>query len=669
MKFFRFALSVYMFLLTDFVMCQDGWTITADCRDNYNGVTLGNGRIGVVASSSPLSVKEIVLNGVFDKEPSVGVSRMVSSPLFMNLRLKINGTEVDEKNITNWKQTLNMREAYLRTSFSHGNVNVSYTLRAMRNLPYMSIGELNINSAQDADIEIINDVLFNKSNNDASTFFRVLRDGDNMMPLLLSESKSCSRKYDVYTCTTFIIPNEERSKVSTVEGNMTYSLHLDKGDNITVPLAGAVCTTRDFNDPASEAERMAVYVLQHDYDELISAHNEEWKHLWQGDVIIEGCPQDQTDVRMALYNLYSFQRAGSRLSISPMGLSSSAGYNGHVFWDSEIWMFPPMLLLHPEIARCHIDYRTDRLPKALQRASLFGFKGAMYPWESDDSGEESTPTWCLTGTFEHHITADIAIAFWNYYRVTHDREWLSDEGYDVIKAAADFWVSRSTCNADGSYSIKNVVGADEYAQNINDNAFTNGSAKVALKNAVKAAETLGLAPDDRWIDVSENLLFHYMEDGTMKEHSSYDGEIIKQADVNLLAYPLGIVTDEQQIRRDISYYEDKIDKVNGPAMGNSILSILYSRLGDTDKAYELFHKSYMPNKRRPFGVISESASSDNPYFATGAGGMLQAVIFGFAGFDITDEGIVHNAGSLPRQWKSLTIKGLGFDGSPIKITH
>lgn len=85
------------------------------------------------------------------------------------------------------------------------------------------------------------------------------------------------------------------------------------------------------------------------------------------------------------------------------------------------------------MARSCVDYRYDRLDKAIQRATLYGYNGCMFPWESDDSGEEATPTWCLTGTFEHHITADVGIAFWNYYRVTKDINWLRKEGFKVLK--------------------------------------------------------------------------------------------------------------------------------------------------------------------------------------------------------------------------------------------
>jgi trehalose/maltose hydrolase-like predicted phosphorylase len=292
----------------------------------------------------------------------------------------------------------------------------------------------------------------------------------------------------------------------------------------------------------------------------------------------------------------------------------------------------------------------------------------MFPWESDDTGEEATPVWALTGTFEQHITADVGIAFYNYYKVTQDKSWLKNMGYPMLKEVADFWVSRSTKNADGTFSINNVVGANEFAQNIDDNAFTNGSAITVLNDAIKASEILGLTPQKKWKNVADGLVIHKFKDGVTKENRTYDGQVIKQADVNLLAFPLQIITDENQIKKDLNYYEPRFAK-EGPAMAHSILAILYARLGNADKAFDLFKKTYEPNKRPPFGALAEAATSNNPYFATGAGGMLQIVLAGFGGLNISESGIVQKNSILPKQWKSLTLKGIGPNKKTFIVKH
>jgi hypothetical protein len=388
-------------------------------------------------------------------------------------------------------------------------------------------------------------------------------------------------------------------------------------------LAGVICSKRDFVDPYNESERQITYAIHEGTDRLMAFHCQLWNELWQGDIRIEGDDDAQRAVRFALFNLYSFGREGTGLSISPMGLSSQ-GYNGHIFGDTELWMYPPILLLNQGIAESMVNYRTNRLAAACKRAITHGYRGAMFPWESDDAGEESTPTFALTGPLEHHITADIAIACWNYYCVTHDLHWLRSHGYPLMKAVADFWVSRAERNEDGSYSIRSVVGADEYA-----------------------------------IEVGKNIRILSFANGVTREHATYNGEMIKQSDANLLAYPLGIITDPKIWEKDMEYYTDRIDPKDGPAMSYSVFCVQYVRMGDAKKAYEMFRRCYEPNLRAPFGVIAETATSNNPYFATGAGGLLQAVINGFCGLQITDEGIVQVPSVLPKHWKKVTVTGVG----------
>jgi trehalose/maltose hydrolase-like predicted phosphorylase len=413
---------------------------------------------------------------------------------------------------------------------------------------------------------------------------------------------------------------------------------------------------------------MVIFNLLNSKEVLLAQHKAQWNKLWQGDIVIEGDLQSQQDVRLALYHLYAFGRGDSNLSIAPMGLSLQTPYNGHIFWDTELWMFPPLLMLNQDIARSLVNYRSDRLEPAKKRAINYGYKGAMFPWESDDTGEEATPPFALTGPFEHHITADIGIAFWNYYRVTKDKKWLTEKGYPLMKEVADFWVSRVIPNNNGSYSIDNVVGANEFAPNVNDNAFTNGAAITALEFATKAAMEIGVTPNPEWKFVSEKIKILKFKDGTTKEHENYEGEIIKQADVNLLSFPLNIISDKETILKDLKYYEPKLSQ-EGPAMGKSIFSILYARQGDVSNAYLLFKDSYLPNQQPPFCALSEVATSNFSYFATGAGGMLQSVLFGFGGLEFTDNGIIQKNPVLPKEWKSLTIKGVGKDKKTFRIKN
>ncbi|MCR9251544.1 MAG: glycoside hydrolase family 65 protein, partial [bacterium] len=266
----------------------------------------------------------------------------------------------------------------------------------------------------------------------------------------------------------------------------------------------------------------------------------------------------------------------------------------------------------------------------------------------------------LTGPFQHHITGDVGWAFWKFYQVTRDKEWLKERGYPMLKEVADFWISRVEKNESGGYDINNVIGANEYQENIDNNAYTNGMAKTVLGFATEAANELNIIPNPKWTEVAAGIPILKFKDGTTRENATYNGEIIKQADANLLAYPMKIVNKEEDIKKDLAYYEQKMDPV-GPAMGFSTLATLYAKLGNTEKAYELFTQCYRPLEVPPFGVLAEFAGGTNPYFATGAGGNLQIILAGFAGLDITDDGITQTNSNKPKKWKKLTITGVGVE--------
>ena len=315
--------------------------------------------------------------------------------------------------------------------------------------------------------------------------------------------------------------------------------------------------------------------------------------------------------------------------------------------------------MRPELARSMIEYRFQRLEAAKRNAFSKGFKGAMFPWESAETGVEETPVWALSGPFEHHITADVAIAAWNYYLVTQDKQWLREKGWPILKETADFWASRVERNGQGHYDIKNVVAADEWAENVDNNAFTNAAAKANLQFATLAAKIVGAIADPDWMTVANNIPILKLDNGVTKEHASYKGEGIKQADVNLLAYPLKEITNMEQVKKDLAYYETRVPNEGTPAMTQAVFTTLYARLGDGEKAYHWFKDAYIPNLNPPFRVIAETKGGTNPYFSTGAGGILQAVLMGFGGLDISPDGVKQLKSALPKNWKSLTITGVG----------
>jgi len=664
----RLLVLLFAFCVSHSSFPQDPWKITATDINpsNYYGVTVANGMIGIVSSPEPFKVKDVVLAGAYDVYGRGRVSNFLRSFNLLNMQVDIDGQRIETKNISNMRQELDMRHASFTTLFDYADkASITYTYYSLRQLPFTVLMDITVTAKKTINITAASVMEAPDALRDVQNYYDEIDRPHVVISLLTSTAKSPTGKLLMCASNSFLFSEPRGQEPRVIHEMWDNNMHLMKfsrtisaGETYHFAIVGSSITSAHHDDPLNEAERLTIFAKLEGRDRLVAFHNKAWDELWKSDIVIEGDDQTQQDVHSMLYHLYSFVREGTALSPSPMGLSG-LGYNGHVFWDTDLWMFPAILVLHPEIAKSLIEYRYERLEAARRNAFSHGYKGAMFPWESAASGVEETPVWALSGPFEHHITACVGLAAWNYYCVTQDKIWLREKGWPILSATADFWASRVERNGPGKYDIKNVVAADEWAENIDNNAFTNAAAKTVLQDATSAAKILGIVPDPDWMQVANNIPILQFPDGVTKEHASYNGEGIKQADVNLLAYPLKTFTDPEQVKKDLHYYEVRVPNQGTPAMTQAIFALLYARLGDGEKAYHFFKDAYTPNLDPPFRVIAETKGGTNPYFATGAGGIVQSLLMGFGGLDITPTGIVQIKSTLPSAWKKLTITGVG----------
>lgn len=649
------------------LVAQDPWKISANNiqASNYYGITAANGMIGIVSAPEPFKVKDVVLAGAYDTYGRGRVSNFIPSFNLLNMRVEIDGRSIDANNISNFTQELNMQQAAFTGRFDHADkASISYTYYALRHLPYTVLMDVTITPKKDIQLGAASVMAAPDLLKDVQNYYNEIDRPHVVISLLTSSAQSPTGKMQMCASNSFIFSETHGHEPRVIHEMWDNNMHLMKfsktlkaGETYRFSITGSSITSAHHDDPLNEAERLTIFAKLEGRDRLLQRHLQAWQELWKSDIQIEGDAQSQQDIHSMLYHLYSFTREGTALSPSPMGLSG-LGYNGHVFWDTELWMYPALLVMQPAIAKSMVEYRFKRLETAKRNAFSKGYKGAMFPWESAETGVEETPVWALSGPFEQHITACVAIAAWNYFRVTQDRQWLQEKGWPILKETADFWASRVERNGPGHYDINNVVAADEWAENVNNNAFTNAAAKANLQFATQAAALLGIPANSDWAHVASNIPI-LRENGITKEHEAYKGEGIKQADVNLLAYPLKEVTDPKQIKADLDYYSARVPNEGTPAMTQAVFTLLHARLGNADKAWYWFKDAYLPNLNPPFRVIAETKGGTNPYFATGAGGILQSVLMGFGGLEITDSGIVQQKGLLPKHWKSLTITGVG----------
>ncbi len=444
------------------------------------------------------------------------------------------------------------------------------------------------------------------------------------------------------------------------------SLPVRAGHAYTVTKYVGVATATDSRRPHAVALAASRREARLGYPGLRRSSDAAWARLWRSDIVVSGDARLQRQVRASFYALLASVRQDTPWAPSPGGLSSD-GYNGHVFWDSETWMYPSLLATEPALARESLQYRYDRLGAARANARRTGWRGARFPWESALRGTEETPAFATTGKLEIHVNADISLAVHQYWLATGDRRWLATRGWPLLRGIAQYYASRVTRHADGSYSIRDITPPDEYAEGVDDSVYTNMSASQALRFAAEAARILQRPADGRWLRVARGLRILFDRTTHVHpEYAGYPGDAVKQADVTLLSYPWEHPQTRQTTRSDLDYYVPRTDP-GGPSMTDAIHSIVTSALGVPGcAAFTFTRRSVDPFVRPPYDQFAEARSGGAFTFTTGTGGFLQEFLYGYTGFRWRAGGIRLDP-SLPPQLTGVRASALHWRGRTIGV--
>ena len=465
-------------------------------------------------------------------------------------------------------------------------------------------------------------------------------------------------------------------------------------------------TTRDTTTPLATALHTLNLAMNTPYEALKSAHDTVWATHWEKmDILIEGDEIAQRAYRFCMYHLLIALPQEERVSIAAKTLSGY-GYKGHVFWDTELFMLPPFSISYPDYAKRLLMYRYHNLAGARAKAKEAGYLGAMFPWESTDTGEETTPRWTdphpvtgekiriWTGDNEQHISSDIAYAVLQYWQWTGDDVWFAQYGAEIILDTAVFWGSRADYNPEKDrYELKMQIGPDEYHENVDNSVFTNKLVQWHLRQAMQTLEwlkqkypdqaehleqKLGINQDtlSLWFIISEKIfipmsdenggVFEQFEgffdrlkpfnledytprtkniDWMLGQHQMQSTRVIKQADVVMLMAILGdTLGDKDFLMRNWQAYLPVVD--HGSSLSPSIHAWVASRLGLIDEAYDLFIYSATIDLEDHKGNVHDGIH------AASCGGVWQAIVFGFAGLAIKDGVPVVNP-NLPAHWHRL----------------
>jgi beta-phosphoglucomutase len=682
--------------------------------------TIGNGYLGTRGSFEegyPNALPATLINGVYDDVPVV-YTELANCPDWLSLVVIINGERfrLDRGEIIHYERQLDLQHGILSRSVRWcsptGNT-VDLKFERFASLADQQVLGLRCQITPvdfTGTIEVQSGINGYPQNQGFDHWER-LEQGKLEAGIWLQVRTHGSRIELAMAAKMTVIGVDAPLQVTNTPGypTLTTTFMGTAGQTVTIEKIVTVFTSQETELPVVTAQAK---LINSSYAILLAAHQQAWQAAWQhSDIEIGGNIPAQLAVRYNIFQLFiAASPHNDRVSV-PAKTLSGFGYRGHIFWDTEIFMLPFFTFTQPPIARNLLTYRYHTLAGARRKATHGGYQGAMYSWESAATGDEVTPRWSMPNDpyaeevriwcrdREIHISADIAYGVWQYWQATGDDVWLRDYGAEIILDTALFWMSRLEWNGQKErYEICGVIGADEYHEQVNNNAFTNRMVQWHLEKALvvyewlqqkfpdqatELTERLKLTPKRRlswqamiaqiyiYDDTDTGLIeqfegFFKLQDINLNDYEPRDQsiqvvlgitetnqrQVLKQPDVLMLLYLMrstqAFPYSYDVLQKNWDYYAPRTDITYGSSLGPAIHAILAADLNATD-SYQQFMQSALVDLEDTRGNTADGIH------AASAGGVWQAVVFGFGGIQLLESGPVATA-HLPATWTSLKFK-------------
>jgi len=461
------------------------------------------------------------------------------------------------------------------------------------------------------------------------------------------------------------------TKSNDFEGRVIYTGNGKKGQPVTLIKyisyhnSSPVPSIEDLADRADRTLDRAVY---YGFDKIAQLQKDYLQEFWRkSDIKVTGMdPQVNQNVRLHIYHLLAASARVQNSGVGAKGLTGS-GYEGHAFWDIEVYMLPFLIYNNPRVAKNLLIYRYNMLDKARERAHELHHKGAMFPWRTIN-GEEAS-AFFAAGTAQYHINADISYMVKKYCEVTHDQDFLYDYGAEILVETARLWADLGFYGKDRKFHIHGVTGPDEYNAIVNDNAFTNLMARDNLSYAAKVVKQIkakhrnkykmlvhntGLDKSEiiDWSKAAERMYIPYdkklginPQDDTFLQKEIWDlkntpkdrfplllhhhplelyrFQVIKQADVVLATFLLGNQFSRELKKKNFDYYDPLT--TGDSSLSVSIQGIMASELGYVDLAAKYYTYALLMD------LADIGGNVDHGLHLASMGGIWMSVTYGLGG--------------------------------------
>jgi trehalose/maltose hydrolase-like predicted phosphorylase len=698
------------------LLVEEGFTLAREHEvESLCAVANGySGTRGALAEGSSLSAPATFVAGVFIDTPA-HLPQLAVLPDWMRVRARIDGSELrlESGEILEHRRILDLRQGLLwrvwRQQQANGRITRIWGVRlaslADRHLLLQSVLLMPENYSALLVVDTGTGGMAGSDRMPGENFSLAQLDGGSVVTAVIP-TRSGEILVSFAVATKWPVPVPVRQHTMNAQTGQfleQVEIPVEIGSVYRMDRFVCVYSTRDGTDPVRMAAKGLSMAVEVGMEQCLKEHVRAWQSRWRdADIVLEGDDAVQRALRLAGYHLISAANPeDERVSIGARSLSGKA-YGGHVFWDTEIFMLPFYTFTHPPSARALLMYRYHTLPAARAKARRMGYRGALFPWESAADGEEVTPPWIIApsgqvvavrnGEQEHHIDADIAYAVWQYWQATADDDFLMHAGAEILIETARFWASRGRTEEDGRYHLRNVIGPDEYHENVDDNAYTNLLAQWNLATAVKAVALLQKRWPEVWQQLAARLALTAEEvqawsrlvaityTGLSSETNLFEqfagyfdlaeidlaayeprtvamdvllgperlqqSKVVKQADVVMAMYLLWNQMSPTVRERNYRYYEARTG--HGSSLSPPIHALVAARLNDLRLAEHYLHQTM------EIDLANNMGNAAGGVHIGALGGLWQAVVFGFAGVQLREDGLLVDP-KLPSQWKRLRI--------------
>jgi len=636
---------------------------------------LSNGLIGIRPGSNPLTQARTVVGGFVRSHPDLRVESLAAAPYPLATDILVNGVSFlkNPGALETHRQTLDMATGELVTDMTFtptGQFKLEFQVLQFcsRSVPSLLCQEILLAPSSSMVIEIRTSIA--RKGVPGSVY--------------LSRAPSPNKKSDQQVLG--FRNNRNKLGVALVfpqaqdlvqKGLGIHSLEAKSGRTYSFrTIAGMVSEVYD-PEPELQALRVASWGEMVGFDLLREQNRSCWSDLWKSRVKVYGDAEAQTALDAAFFYLHSSFHSSCRTGVPPYGLSQFEHLGGRVFWDMDSWCLSPTLLASPASAKAMLEYRLRGLEAAQERAALFGYRGAQFPWEATIDGYEGSPSSIATGWAEHHITPDVALAFWEYQLATDDDVFLREGTWPVLRNVAE-WIESRGIYTERGFEIRHVMGVDESQTTTNNNSYMNLVCKMAMQAATECAHKVGIIPPKNWKQIAKSIAITL--DKERRFVIPYDGAEPGPAySVGMLQFlflhgmPVSQVLFkntyefEEQLRVSLPSAASNPGSPKAPAFTSPPFAVCAAFFDDRRKAAELFENAWKPYWAAPYGLAKEYRFFPDGSYVTGYGSLLQAAMFGFTGLRITDRDWRQYPAKMPAGWRRIEIDRIWVKGKPMKV--